>query len=169
MNSMSRFKKEHVVVFIPTFFVLNVLAGLNILIRMNFSLSNDYEAFSFIGGKPSEIKMLLMGFRNLQDIFYFICLTLVFTMISVSFIRSQIIKNGGRSGTILNSVILTFLLASLYIMYKLLYAFKFNKEYFNVYWSDIKRETLILFIIYLFISIPITFLSSKQIAKSIKL
>ena len=133
--------------------------------RMNFSLTNNYEAFSFANGKPTNVDILLMGFKNFQEAFYFIILAAVFTLTGTRFIKNQMVKNDGKNRIVKNSLVLTFLLAFLYMGYKLIYGIGFDRAYFNVYWKDIKNETVTLFISYLLISIPITFFGSKQIAK----
>ena len=165
---MRRLNKAFFIIFIPTLIFLIIFTGFYLLIRMNFSLSNDYEVFSFSGGKPSNMHIILIGFRNFQEAFYFILLTAIFAIIGVHFIRGRLIGNADKNRTILNSLVLTVLLALLYLVYKLLYSIDFDKDYFNIYWKDIQREAIILSISYFLISIPITFLVSKQIAKSPK-
>jgi O-antigen ligase len=58
---------------------------------------------------------------------------------------------------------LTLLLASLYLIYKLVYAIGSIGEFVEYYWEDTRLEVIYLLILYLFIAMPLIFFFSRNV------
>ena len=156
---MTLLKKRFLLLFVPTFFFLILFSGFNFYLQIYY-LADPYTWHTFYGKQPTKIEILFSGFRDFKVISYSLILSFLFSFFSQLFLISQL-KRTEKKQLLLNGLIITLFLGSLYLISEILQAYV-NWGMLQFLWVQIKDSTLILISSYFLIAILLTHLFAKQ-------
>ncbi|MEI6949611.1 hypothetical protein V9K67_20660 [Paraflavisolibacter sp. H34] len=145
--------------FLVTFIFLNLFTGAYWYLLPFFA--DPAVEYFFYGENPTFFKSLISSFGNLKEMLFFLILSGLFAFWASSFLRSTSLKNG-KIYVIVHSLTLTVLLGGLYSTYRALLALKADKSYLPFYFSEVKKEIILLILCYFIISIPFAYLFSRK-------
>ncbi|SKC81734.1 hypothetical protein SAMN05660236_4008 [Ohtaekwangia koreensis] len=150
--------KTHVIIFSLTFLLLTLFHGLYLLIKIKYT-SYPEESYYFEGGTPTSGQLLVTGFSNMGVIVESLITSLIVIILNY-FIR---IKN---KGLLVTSFRLTSLVTLIYFVFRLLSARNYDREYYGIFFKELKQEILILTLLF-FIGYSFTIALTSKFKKEI--